>query len=412
MATAVSSLASPRPAPSPTVRFHHRKDSHVKLNGRVVGVVAIASMLTFAAGGSAFAGQDTNTSLDTTYAAVGSDTTDDVLVALSNSTVFRSGTTPLVSSYSATDAAGVQGGQVRTKSAAFSNPNCQFTRPNGSGAGLNALSNSVQGLALAGQATGTGTDCVQFARSSSGSNPGNATPAGLLTYIPFGTDSVAYATIQATSVPKNANIDDLRAIYRLNGTPGSPACGGFSPLIPQAGSGTRNFFATLMGITVNTVITTGTPAANQWGTCVRDTTSSGTPVQEHDGRVLTTAGALVPFSTAQFIAQGSQVIGDNRGGRTVLNAIDFDNGNGATSVSPFILNQDYKSTATAANNATRPVYNVVETAKVTPGNAKYDAQLDTLLTSTICTNTTSRTIIQRYGFDLIATCGSKTKTNT
>jgi len=219
----------------------------------------------------------------------------------------------------------------------------------------------------------------------------------------------------------NLNLDRLKLIYRTNGTPGTAECGGsvgkWQPLIPQSGSGTRKFWATVLGITdgaINFSKPVGTPTDNTWGSCVRDivgttpAATTGTAVQEHDGRVLSNASQVVPFSTAQFISQGSSVITDNRGGRTVLNSIDFDNGNGATSVSPFLLQQSFKSPTTTAD-ASRPVYNVVETSRLAS-----DARLAELLSgssSKLCSDATAKKIIQRYGFDLSPTCGATSKTN-
>ena len=402
----------------------------MKLNRTLIGAAALAGALTVAAGGSAFAAQtpdDTNTTSDTTYVAVGSDTADDIIQALSTS--LSDGSGPFISSYRATPpATGTT--SITTKSAAVSVNCANFHRPNGSGDGLNALSAAVQGQSYGSATTGgisaNMTNCVQIARSSSGSNPSNVTPAGALTYVPYAIDSVSYATIGGSSILKNADLSLLKTIYTKNGVPGTTDCGGiagkWAPLIPQAGSGTRNFWAQIIGIstanrgTIDTTKLATTPAdPTAWGSCVRDTVG-GLPVQEHDGTVLTAAGSIVPFSTAQFISQGAQVIQDKRGGRTVLNAIDFDNAGGANSVSPFILQQNFKSATTAANDNTRPIYNVVETAKLAS-----DTRLAGLIsgpTSTLCSSATAKALIQRFGFDLpplsggTVNCGDITKKNT
>jgi len=395
----------------------------VAIRRTLVGAGALAATLTLAIGGNALAAQtpaDTNPGVDTTFAAVGSDTADDVMQGLSSALTDATG--PIISSYRAVPPAGATTA-ITTKTAA----NCaNVTRPNGSGAGVNALSQSIQGL-------GGLTGCFDIARSSNNSAPTQATPAGALTYLPYAVDSVSYATIAGTSIVKNANLALLKTIFTKNGVPGTADCGGiskWSPLIPQAGSGTRNFWAGLMGVSSanrGTIEETraATVAADptQWGSCVRDRIgqvgtdqTTGTPIQEHDGTVLTTAGSIVPFSTAQWISQGAQVIGDKRGGRSVLNAIDFDDAGGNNSVSPFVLQQNFKG-ITTANTAARGIYNVVETARITPGNAKFDQRLSTLLvgpTSTLCADTNAKNLIQRFGFDLppltapvgVETCGS------
>ena len=386
----------------------------MKLNRTLLGAASLAGALTVAVGGSAFAASDTNPTLTSTYVAVGSDTTDDVIGALSTTLVDGSNT-PYISSYSAFGSATIT---IPARSYGNANANCTITRPNGSGAGLRALGAGVLNVAAPGQTTGTADNCVQLGRSSSGANPGTGfnPPAGSLTYIPFGTDSVSYATLGSSVFSHNLNLDRLKTIYRTNGVPGTSDCGGalgkWAPLIPQSGSGTRGFWATVLGITDGAIDTTkaaGTAPDNTWGSCVRDTVG-GNPVQEHDGRVLTANNQIAPFSTAQFIAQAAAVIPDNRGARTTLNAIDFDNNTGATSVSPFVLQQSFKSGTVAANNGSRPVYNVVQTSRLAS-----DSRLSGLLsgpTSVLCNNAASKTIIQRYGFDLNPSCGDTTKVNS
>ncbi|MBC7372407.1 MAG: hypothetical protein H7323_00255 [Frankiales bacterium] len=279
---------------------------------------------------------------------VGSDTTQDALNGLSEVVVDATGT-KLVGSYNATG-----GGNVKTKAAG-----CDFARPNGSGAGRNAL--------LASLAPGSATaGCLDFSRSSSLNLA--PTPAGQgLTYIPFGIDALTFAITSGSSIPRDLTTAELTAIYRCE-------VPGVNPLLPQSGSGSRQSWLQQLGLTETTK-----------GACVRDV-NNGTPVQEHDGRALTGTTDIVPFSVSQFLAQtfGAQT---DRRGRATLGVID--------GKPPLLLNTQAAGT--------REVYNVVPTAKLgtSPSSDVFVGP-----SSRVCAATTT---IQRFGFGLNPNCGSTTQ---
>jgi hypothetical protein len=356
----------------------------------LTSVVAVSGLLAVLLTQSA-ALADTNPGSSTTLAAVGSDTSQDVMEGLSN-VVKDAGGNPLISNYKATPVG-------RTITTRTSDADCTFTVARNSGEGRDALSAALRGATFAGGGTTTPvtspnmTGCVDIARSSSGGNPTISPGVGKMTYIPFATDSLTYATKSSSSLPHKLNINTLKTLYTSNGTPGSAACSNFAPLLPAAGSGTRGFFATLLGITDATIGTAGS-----WGTCVADTNAAGTPIQEHDGRFLTAGNQLVPFSTAQFIAQQSSVIQDIRGSAS-LGAIDFGASGTANAISPVSLQTNY-------GTATRPIYNVVSTDALTDAKVA-DALVGA--SSKVCLATST---IQQYGLATIATCGSTAKTNT
>lgn len=356
----------------------------------LASVVAVSGLLAVLLSQSA-ALADTNPGNTTTLAAVGSDTSQDVMEALSNVVKDANGQ-PLISNYKATPVG-------RTITTRTGDANCSFTVPRNSGEGRDALSAALRGVSFNGGGATTPvtspnmTGCVDIARSSSGGNPTTSPGVGKMTYIPFATDSLTYATKATSSLPHKLNINTLKTLYTANGTPGSAACLNFAPLIPTSGSGTRGFFATLLGITDATIGTAGS-----WGTCVVDTTASGNPIQEHDGRFLTAGNQVVPFSTAQFIAQQSGVIQDIRGSAT-LGAIDFGASGTANAISPVALQTTY-------GNATRPLYNVVSTDALTDTRIA-DALVGA--SSKVCLATST---IQQYGLAPLATCGSTSKTNT
>lgn len=280
-------------------------------------------------------------------AGVGSDTTDFVLQGLSDVIVDGSGT-KLIGSYNAQGTA-----QIKTKATG-----CELARPNGSTAGRNAL------LASLNPSSPT-AGCLDFARSSSLNLA--ATPAGSeLTYIPFATDSLTYAININSTIPRDLSLDELKAIYRCE-VPGT------NPLIPQAGSGTRQSFLQLLGLTETTK-----------GACVKDT-NNGQPVQEHDGRAITGPNDIAAFSVSQYIAQSFGAQTDRRGSAT-LGALD--------GKLPFTLNTD--------TTGARKVYNIVPTAKLSTQPTQ-----DVFVgpTSKVCSATGT---IQRFGFAVANDCGSTT----
>jgi len=289
-------------------------------------------------------------------AGVGSDTTQGVMNAIAG-TVTLNGQ-KVIGSYDATGSA-----TITTKA----NAACQgLARPNGSGAGRTALVNELN----------KGNGCLDFARSSSLSL-GAVTPG--LTYVPFAVDGVTYAVSAGSSLPLDLSTEDLHAIYTCD--PGYVGTGpnyAVRPLLPQAGSGTRSFWESVVGITEADVTSGKYP-------CVSDT-KGGKKIEEHDGRVLDT-NSLVPFSIAQYIAQSSATIADIRG------TAQLGNINGVPSL---LLN--------TGSAATRDVYNVIPTSKV--GASPWsDAFVGS--NSLVCQQSA---VIKQYGFGLNANCGDTSRT--
>ncbi|GAA2743570.1 MULTISPECIES: substrate-binding domain-containing protein [Kitasatospora] len=289
-------------------------------------------------------------------AGVGSDTTQGVMNAIANTVTL--GGQKIIGSY---DAVGTT--TVNTKAAAA----CQgLTRPNGSGAGRTALLNELN----------KGNGCLDFSRSSS-LNLAAATPG--LTYVPFAVDGVTYAVSAGSSLPLDLSTADLHAIYSCDpGYVGTAPNYSIHPLLPQAGSGTRSFWESTVGITEADV------AAGKYP-CVADT-KGGKKIEEHDGRVLDTT-SLVPFSIAQYIAQSANTIADLRG------TAQLGNINGVPSL---LLN-----TGAAA---TRDVYNVIPTGKVATSPWS-DAFVGS--NSLVCQQSS---VIKQYGFGTNPNCGDTSRT--
>jgi ABC-type phosphate transport system substrate-binding protein len=281
-----------------------------------------------------------------------------------------------------------------------------MTRPNGSGEGLNAFRRSFNPGSIAAQlADAPEAGCVDFARSSSGPATADASPTGALVFIPFALDAVAGATGPATAVgaPDPAvataitdadlftvqNLKDMYAHcttilvngvnYVPDGTTTDPTHQPIHLYIPQAGSGTRSFWASTLGFDKNS------PPL-----CVHDTIVGTTPpvsVEEHNGTVFAQdPDAYGPFSIAQWVSQKN---GHNDRRHNVV----LHNLNG---VAPLTgagkLNTAYP--------VIREVYNIVSFARVT-SSAPADAQFVAIFNgagSTVCGQSLT---IQQFGFALL-----------
>jgi ABC-type phosphate transport system substrate-binding protein len=288
------------------------------------------------------------------YVLVGSDTLQDAANALANGTtvtgtlvrVAAGGQT--IGSFDAFPNTGT-GSQIQTKPGGPT-----FLRPSGSGNGVTALRASITGAAWNGK---TITGQVDIARSSSGAGS-NANSDGKLAYIPFGRDAVSYIYKGGTAAWANLTAAQLKQIYE--GTLTSIDGVAVNPRLPQSGSGTRSFFLTAIG---NPTLKAGIDTNN--------TTA------ENDATVLA-AGEIIPFSVASWTAQVTGSAGVN----TVAASTGVTLGSPIAGVAPVTGT----GTGTVPNSAFyanttfgRDTYLVVERARITPGDAKYDAALTALV---------------------------------
>ena len=262
-------------------------------------------------------------------AGMGSDTTFEVMNGLADVVVV--GGNKVIGSYNPQPV----GQLVNTKDEAADAGRCNTAggsggvpRANGSSAGRDALRDA----AIAGNAI---EGCLEFARSSSG-----AIVAGQ-TFVPLAEDGLTYAFPLAGDIGPSSTTADLQLVYRCD-----PAVAGvFRPLIPQTGSGTRNSWATLMGISNTTL-----------PSCVSDRTAAAALIQEHDGRVLTTSNSIVPFSVAQYLAQQFGVTPERRGvaqlGQLdgVVPVIQNPNNPGLRNVGNIITTADFTNATSLAND--------------------------------------------------------------
>ncbi len=339
-----------------------RKVSELKLNK----LVALGAACGIAIAGVGVATSASAEPVSNSYSLVGSDTLQDSMNAIVNGTTIT-GATVRVTSNNKTlgnfDAFG--SAAIQTKPAgAF------FGRPAGSGAGVTALRASITGANYSGNPAVPARQIlgqVDIARSSSGPG-GNANANGLLAYVPYGRDALGFAYKGGDSSWANLTAAQLKAIYECTTT----TVGGVTvkPRIPQSGSGTRSFFLGAIG---NPTL----------GSCVSDATGT-TP--ENDASVLG-ANELIPFSVANWVSQANGATGINT---TTASGVSFGSavsGQAAfTGTAPNLVpNSSYYSDATFG----RDTYLVVEYARITPSDAKYDASLANLVNPGVNNSLTS-----------------------
>jgi hypothetical protein len=235
-----------------------------------------------------------------------------------------------------------------------------ITRPNGSSAGVTAL--IADGAA----------HCIDFARSSRG-------PKGTETqnhaFVEFARDSLSYATAKTSTVPTTLTTQALHDLYAS--TAGTPACK-YAAFLPQAGSGTRAFFLTSIGLTEATK-----------GSCGKDT-------QEHDPAALKgNPNALAPFSVGRALPFLADI---------KLNSVDDSvnpgTGNTIATVNPANaqLPKPGEPTITAYDRA---IYNVVRKADL--HTDKYRNLFGS--TGWICTSDAAAQQVVNTGFRVSDNCG-------
>ncbi|MCC2594184.1 hypothetical protein LKO27_12280 [Tessaracoccus sp. OS52] len=329
---------------------------------KVSKIVALGAAAGLALG-SVVAPQASAEPVSNSFAVVGSDTLQDVMNALANGTSISGGTVRSTAgdqNIGSFDATGSTWIQTKTNGP-------RFGRPNGSGDGVKALSRSIDGAPYTSGTPGSPasvviTGQVDIARSSSG--PGSsANPTGPLLYIPFGRDALTYAhSGGANAAFENIDQATLKGLFDCTIT----TVGGttVTPVIPQSGSGTRSDWLSKLGLTEATL-----------GACVK-------VGQEHDTNSLSDgsafpANAVTPMSAAQWVAQNTGAGIDRRGAGVVVGS--------PVAGTPAVTGTGTAMVPNAAfySNTTwgRDTYIVVENARVTAGDPKYDASLANLVSN-------------------------------
>lgn len=322
------------------------------------------------------------------YVVVGSDTLQDVMNGLANGTNVTGANVRVHGGGVSLASFDAVGGAPNIKTKAYGE---SFGRPNGSGDGRKALSRSMDGAPFDSATPGDVgpvviTDQVDIARSSSA---GTSNPNGTLMQIPFGRDGLSYAYNGDPAVFAHLDAATLKGIFEgtISTVGGQPVVG----VIPQSGSGTRSDFISKIGSTEATVAAQVTAGKVLTG-------------QEHDTSRLQNgnpmpANSVTPMSAAQWVAQNTGAGTDRRGAGFAIGSplagVEAVTGSGA-SMAP---NAAFYSNGTWG----RDTYIVVEAARVTAGDGKYDAKLAALvgsgqLASRAALPSTAGAVKVKYGF--------------
>ena len=349
-----------------------------------IGIAAGLAIGTFGAAATASAEPVSNS-----YVVVGSDTLQDVMNGLVNgsgltgSTIRSLAGSNTAGSFDATGSVLIQ-----TKSNGV-----RFGRPNGSSDGVKALSRSIDGNPYKSATPGSPTIAipgqVDIARSSSGAT---AIADGPLRYIPFGRDALSYAHTGTVAAFDNIDQATLKGLFECTIT----SIGGVTviPVIPQAGSGTRKDWMSKIGVTDASM-----PEVSEGG-CVR-------VGQEHDTTLLSDgspfpANGVTAMSAAQWVAQNTGAGIDRRGATAKIGSpiagVPAVTGAGTA----MVPNAAFYANTTWG----RDTYIIVENARVTVGDPKYDPALADLVSTggTKLGNTASAlpsqagSLKKKYGF--------------
>ena len=319
--------------------------SHTSL--RVAAVAASALSAVVVVAGSASAVPGPNGKVDV-LAAVGSDTTYNFMEGFANrfnaNTTFNKDRDVLVNiaAFPTTDET-IPANGACTTSRTYGPSNLP---PAGSSAGRKALY-GTDGLPE--NADNTTTGCLDIARSS-GARDSSVDPS-TSKFFAYAKDAVSFAYWGASG--KNLTQAQLESIYTCQVTkwgqiPGSGKSGTILRYLPQAGSGTRDFFLkTVLG---------GVTVAPSTTACPLDET-----IQENDGTqipVADQARAILPYSVGQWVLQNktggsADISAGNKIG--LINGVRPVNGDGAQAApnSSVILDGSFLGS--------RFLYNVLDT---------------------------------------------------
>ena len=275
----------------------------------------------------------------------------------------------------------------------------QIVRPNGSTAGLKALTaNQFDGR--------TGHYCIDFGRSSSGRSA-SAPPLGPggVSYVAFARDAVTWSTRTAahggSDAPASLTLAQLKGIFSCKTTNWNKVGGkngAIKVYLPQPGSGTLSFWEKTMGITT-------------LGSCV-----SQAP-EENEGAYpgFNSPNAVFIFSIGSYIAQkyhsaacGKAPTGtQNRFGCNNIGVLGLNKISGVaptTSAAVPVTNPKFPT------QFYRTLYNILRWTNTTPTNIllrlePFFAPSTAKVKGYLCTSPTANRDIQNYGFIPYSQCG-------
>ena len=176
-------------------------------------------------------------------------------------------------------------------------PPTTYPAPNGSSDGKNALAGNSPF-----PTDNISTGCIDIARSSS---PRGASDPATFKYFAYALDAVSWAHFDGGAAPASLSIDQIQKIYNCTFTNWNQVGGSNAAIhryIPQAGSGTRQFF--IDAVLGGNEPSTACGAVN----VVQENTGNAVPVADR-------FNAILPYSVAQWVAQANQPDGlpDKRG---------------------------------------------------------------------------------------------------
>lgn len=382
------------------------------------------------------------------FAAVGSDTTTDVMNAFS---VDLAGN--LLGSFDAVDPVTGTGGNpvsyIKGANATQPAVTCNFTRPNGSTQGLNALRKSINPSTTAAQLTlPPEPNCIDIGRSSSAVSAANQAATGSLVYIPFAVDLVTGAvgpqtagTINGRTGPVNAvattltnmgapdydfvnylTVAELTSLYSCPATTGTnqgavtvadPLAPGGSVLvnpnvsstfslpagqvqidlyIPQAGSGTLSFWANQLNFS------SSTPPGCDHQTIVNSASNNGGQVEEHNGTAMAVdPDGYGPFSAANWLSQLHHSNLDRRYGAQLqeINSVEPCLPAGNCSASGSVINENNFALV-------REVFNIVQYDEVQPSDTTtYNQAFASMLATASSSLCDDGLTLFNYGYGLL-----------
>lgn len=303
----------------------------------------------------------------TAMVGVGSDTIEQV----ANQLATDYGVTKLASFNATNPTTGAAHDQIQTKVGAP-----KIARPDGSGEGIAELAKNQTFTA-----NGVKRNVVDFARSSRSRAAGDPST---VSFIAFGGDAVTWAANSTTNAPATLTQAQLKAIYNCTTTNWSQVggkSGVIKPVLPQDGSGTREFFMGALGLS---------------NTSIKSCVTTG--VQENEGTDTRLAGpnTLAPYSVSKYIAQVYNHH-DDKHGSEVLKKINNSAPTKGTGVNT-VINSSFPT------KFQRLLYDVVR-------NSQYNASASPLKaifgpTGWVCTNAKAQTDLKSYGIlPLGAGCG-------
>jgi ABC-type phosphate transport system substrate-binding protein len=325
-------------------------------------VVALCATVGVAVSGFAFSIPATAEPVSNSFTIVGSDTLEDVVSAIANGSSLGGATvraTAAGASIGSFDATG--------SSTIITEPyGIRFARPNGSSDGKLALSRSIDGAPYSSLTLTTVlpltviTDQVDISRSSSAAAENTN---GVLWQVPFGRDAFTYAYDSRNTAAGIATISDtdMNLLFLCDAAT-LAKFGGVTPVIPQAGSGTRKDFIGKLSITETQLQTVSE------GGCVKEG-------QEHDASTLGQL-EIMPMSASRWVAMNTGASFAKFTGTTVVGSLVA----GQAAVSNAGTSMVPNATYYASTKWGRDVVLLVEFARVDPTNtAKYDSALAQLI---------------------------------